>query len=105
MKTAAVVVVMLGLFILCGCENTQLVQCQKENAAMKAEVQKAQADVKAANDKIAEMTKKDQETQTKAMNAIGTMLEKENTKSKAKDERIKQLEAELAKIKAAAESK
>jgi hypothetical protein len=105
MKAAVIVVVMLGLLMFCGCENTQLVQCQKENAALKAEVQKAQADASASQAKIEELQKKDQETQTKALNAIGTMLEKENAKSKAKDQQIKQLEAELAKIKAAADSK
>jgi cell division protein FtsL len=105
MKTAAVAVIVLGLFMICGCEDAQLVGCQKENAALKAEVQKAQTQVKAADQKVAELSKKDQETQTQALNAIGTMLEKENAKSKAKDEQIKQLQAELAKLKAPAGSK
>jgi hypothetical protein len=105
MKTTAVVVVMLGLFMFCGCENTQVVECQKENAVLKAEVQKAQTQVKAADGKVAELQKKDQETQTKALDAIRVMLEKQEAKSREKDARIKQLEAELEKIKVAAESK
>jgi septal ring factor EnvC (AmiA/AmiB activator) len=102
MKTVAVVVVMLGLFMICGCEDTQLVQCQKDNAALKAEVQKAQVQVTAADEKIAQLQKKDLETQNQALKSISAMLEKENTRSKAKEERIKQLEAELAAMKAAA---
>jgi septal ring factor EnvC (AmiA/AmiB activator) len=105
MKTAAVVVVMLGLFMICGCGDAQLVGCQKENAALKADVQKADTQVKAAEAKIAELNKRDQETQTKALEAIRTMLEKQEAKSREKDARIKQLEAELAKLKPAAGTK
>jgi hypothetical protein len=100
MKTAAVAAVMLGLFILCGCENSQLTQCQKENTELKAQVQKAQASVKAADEKVVELRKKDQ-----ALEAIRIMLEKQEAKNKEKDARIKQMEAELEKMKVAAESK
>jgi 3-isopropylmalate dehydratase small subunit len=105
MKTAVIAVVMLGLFILCGCDNSQLTQCQQENAALKVEVQKAQADTNAAQTKMDELKKKDQETQTKALDAIRIMMEKQEAKNKEKDARFKEMEAELEKLKAAAESK
>jgi septal ring factor EnvC (AmiA/AmiB activator) len=105
MKKAAFAAIMLGLFVLCGCEDAQLVQCQKENAALKAEVQKAQAQTQAAETKMDQLKKKDQETQTKALEAIRVMLEKQEAKNREKDTRIKQLEAVLEKMKVAAESK
>ena len=105
MRTAAVAVVMLGLFILCGCQDTQLKKCQDENAALKADVQKAQADLTAAQAKVEELKKKDQETQTKALEAVRTMLEKQEAKNREKDTRIKQLEADLAKMKDTAQTK
>jgi outer membrane murein-binding lipoprotein Lpp len=105
MKTAVIGAVMVGLFLICGCEDTQLVQCQKENTTLKADLQKANAQVTAADAKVEELKKKDQETQTKALDAIRTMLEKQEAKSREKDARIKQLETELETMKAAAQTK
>lgn len=105
MKTAAVVVVLSGLIILCGCENAQLTRCQQENAELKAQAQKARTELTAANAKVDELKKKDAETQTKALDAVRTMLEKQHARDLEKDARINQLQAELDKMKVAAESK
>lgn len=125
MKKTAVVLLMVGMVVLCGCENKQLKDAQAQNAQLKADAEKAKADSVAAEGKVtqmetklAEMKKKDQETQTQALNSIRTMLEKQDVKTKElnakiaqqgetikqKDSRIKVLEGQLAEMKAVAKA-
>jgi chromosome segregation ATPase len=117
MKNLAVAAMLAGFVVLCGCENKQLVNCQAENSQLKAELDQAKAEVAAANEKVvkaetatADAKKKDQETQTKALEAIRTMLEKQqkvtndlNASVKAKEGEIKTLQDQIAQMKAAGE--
>lgn len=115
MKRFAVVVMMAGVVVLCGCENKQLTSCQAENSMLKGELDKAKAAVDAETAKAvkaeasaAESKKKDQETQTQAFNAIRTMLEKQQKVTDdlkatiaSKDKEIKALNDQIAQMKAA----
>jgi len=116
MKKLAVAVMLAGFVVLCGCENKELVSCQTENSQLKGELDRAKAAVDAETAKAsaaeaaaAASKKQDQETQTKALNAIRTMLEKQQKVTdelkasvKAKDDEIKALQDQIAQMKAAA---
>lgn len=113
MRNGFVLLLLLSLLVLTGCENKQLITCQNEKQVLESQTadlqqQLAQAwqTVEQRDQKIAEMKQKFDDAQTQALKSIQTMLEKQTAKTneikaqvQEKETAIKELTAQIDRLK------
>jgi predicted RNase H-like nuclease (RuvC/YqgF family) len=86
MKKASILVVLIAAVCLVGCENKDLATCQQEKQTLQQQIDQAQAAIAEKDKKMETMKAENTEMQTKAMESIKTMMEKQA----AQDNKLKQ---------------
>ncbi|MCE5187157.1 MAG: hypothetical protein LLF76_13635 [Planctomycetaceae bacterium] len=92
MKNVCVLAVLVGMIALAGCSNSKLTACQTENESLKGNVSVLQQELQSAKDAVGKKDKtiedlkaENVQMQTKAMEGIKTMMERQS----AKDQEVK----------------
>ncbi|MCI0499912.1 MAG: hypothetical protein L0Y36_09580 [Planctomycetales bacterium] len=105
MKKASIVVALIAAVCLVGCENKELVTCQQENQTLQQQVKQVQAAVAEKDQKIEAMKAENTAIQTKAMESIKTMMEKQGARDtevkKALDAKTREVSELQKKLQAA----
>lgn len=100
MKRFALLCMLMVAALLVGCEDKKLTTCQEEKADLQSQLTAANAAIAKHEAKIETMKVENTEMQTKALDSIRTMMEKEKA---AKEKTLQQLTAEKAAAKKAQE--
>jgi len=82
MKSVQILVVAVLAFMIFGCENAELVNCQEQNQILATDLDQAKAEIAKAGKDFAAYKQESEEMQTKAMAGITTMLQKQGVASK-----------------------
>ena len=98
MKSIQILVVAVLAFMVFGCENAELVSCQEQNQILTADLDQAKAENVKASEDFAVYKQDSEEMQTKAMQGITTMLQKQETVSKKLKASAAQAKEKAAKL-------
>ena len=95
MKSLCILSLAAVIFVLSGCSNNELVSCQEENDLLSAQLEQVKGRLEKTTKAYEACQKESEEVQTKAMEAISTMM----TKQQQADDKVKaKLEASEAKV-------
>ena len=92
MKIAGLLTVMVVAVCLVGCENAELVTCQQEKTVLQGQLDQA-------NNQIEALKAENVEMQTKAMESITTMMQKQAKKDEELKKNLADAKAELKNVK------
>ena len=99
MKHVLAVMVVAALVALAGCENTQLMECQGQNAALQAQVETANAAVAEKEKQIEKLQAENVDMQNTAMQSITTMMTKQAEKDKQIKDQLAQSQQQVKDLK------
>lgn len=94
MKTLSLLSALLLAVCVVGCENSELVTCQQEKEVLQGELDQANATITKKDTKIENLETENVEMQTKAMESIQVMMNKQAEKDKELEGIIDDLKAQ-----------